>query len=109
LRSALRRARDDQPDVALGETAEQRGRREKDEAAHEHAPPAHEIRKASAEKQEAAERQRVGIDHPREVVLREVERGADGGQRHVHDRGVKDDHELRDRQQRQSQVLGSCV
>src|SRR5919106_1107516 len=93
------------PQIALSETAEQRRRGEEDEADDEHAPATEEIGEAPTEKQKTAERQRVRVDDPGEIVLRELERGADGGQGDVDDRGVEDDHELRCRQQRQGGTL----
>ena len=78
------------------------------EPADEHAPAAEEVGEAPAEQQEAAEGERVGVDDPRQVVLVEVERAADRRQRHVHDRGVEDDHELRQGEQRQREPLGAA-
>ena len=51
---------------------------------------------AAAEQQEAAEDERVGVDDPLEVRLREAEVFLDRRQRDVHDRRVEDDHELRE-------------
>ena len=50
--------------------------------------------RAPAEEQESAEHERVGADHPLQVLLREVEIGLDGGERDVHDRDVEHHHEL---------------
>src|SRR6185312_4323253 len=56
--------------------------------------PAEQVGGASAEQQEAAEEQRVGVHHPGERRVGEAEVGLDGGQRDVHDRRVEHDHEL---------------
>ena len=68
---------------------------------HEHPPAAEQVGEPPAEQQEAAEGEHVGVDDPGEVVLGEVEGGADRRQRDVDDRGVEDDDELRHAQQRQ--------
>ena len=51
---------------------------------------------AAAEQQEAAEHERVAVDHPLEVGLAEVEILLDRRQGDVDDRRVEDDHELRE-------------
>ncbi len=60
---------------------------------------------AAAEQQEAAEDERVGADHPLEVLLREAEVDLDRRQGDVHDRDVEDDHELHDAQDRERPPL----
>ncbi len=57
-----------------------------------------EVGRAAAEEEEAAEDQRVGADHPLEVLLREPEVELDRRQRDVHDRDVEHDHELHGRE-----------
>ncbi len=52
-----------------------------------------DIPQATAQQQESAEGQHVGVHHPHERRLREVQITPDGGQRHVHDRRVQHDHE----------------
>ena len=84
--------------------SEGRGR-EEDQAGHEQAPPAEQVGQPAAEQEEAAEGQRVGVDDPGQVVLAEVQRAADRGQRDVDDRGVEDDDELRHRQEREGEAL----
>ena len=84
-----------------GEAARERGEREHHQAEHEHAPAPEQVGRAPAEQQEAAEGEHVGVHDPLEVLLREVERGADGGQRDVDDRGVEHDDELGHRQKRE--------
>ena len=84
---------------------EQRAEREDDDADEEHAPAAEQVGRAPAEQQEAAEDERVGADHPLEVLLREAEVDLDRGQGDVHDRDVEDDHELHDAEERQRQPL----
>ena len=102
---ALHGAGDDQPQLALGEAAGQRGDREEDEARDEHAPPAEQVGQAAAEQQEAAEDQGVGVDDPGQVVLGEVEVLADRRQRDVDDRRVEDDDELGGREKGERQPL----
>ena len=91
---ALQRARRDQLALAGRQAAEQRGEREEDEADGEDTTAAEQVGHATAEQQEAAEDERVGVDDPGEVLLGEVEVAADRGQRDVDDRGVEDDDEL---------------
>jgi hypothetical protein len=91
-------ARDDQPRLRLGQATGQRSEREHDQPDHEHAPAAEQVGETPAEQKEAAEREGVGVHDPREVVAREVQVGADRGERDVDDRRVDHDHELRHRQ-----------
>ena len=79
------------------EPARQRGEREEDQAEHEDAPAPEQVGQPPAQQQEAAEGEDVGVDDPGQVALGEVERFADRRQRHVDDRGVEDDDELRRR------------
>ena len=72
---ALHRARGDQPRLGLREAAGKRGEREQHQADHEHPPAPQQVGEAAAQQQEAAERERVGVDDPREVVAGEVQRG----------------------------------
>ena len=98
---ALNRAGHDQLALGLGQAPGQRGEREEDQAADEDAAPAEQVSHPPAEQQEAAEGEDVGVDHPLQVALGEVERLADRRQGDVDDRGVEDDHELGHREQRQ--------
>jgi hypothetical protein len=52
-----------------------------------------EIADAPGQQQQAAEGDEVGVDHPRQLALREAQVVLDRRQRDVHDRGVEDDHE----------------
>ncbi|MGY2875643.1 hypothetical protein ACVW00_002833 [Marmoricola sp. URHA0025 HA25] len=97
-------ARSDQPGLVLGQATGQRGQCEQRHADHEHASTTQVVGQASAEEQEAAEGQRVGVHHPGQVGLGEVERLADRGQRDVDDRGIDDHDELGHREQRQREV-----
>jgi hypothetical protein len=101
----LRGARRDQPRLGLCQAAEQRGQREHDESEHEHLAAPHQVGETPAEQQKAAERERVGVDYPREVVLREMQRATDRRQRDVDDRRVDHDDELRHREQGKGEVL----
>ena len=91
--------------LAPGEAAEERADREDDEPDHEDPPPAEQVGEPAAEEQEASEDERVGGDHPLQVLLREVEVGLDRGQRDVHDRDVEHDHELHHAEQQQPDPL----
>ena len=55
---------------------------------------AEDVARAAAEQQEAAERQRVPVQHPGQAGGGEVQGVLDVRQRDVHDGGVEDDHEL---------------
>ena len=80
---------------------------EDDHAHEEDATSSQQVGGAAAEEQQAAEDQRVGADHPLQVLLGEPEVDLDRRQRDVHDRDVQDDHELDHAQQRQRQPLSS--
>jgi hypothetical protein len=99
---ALDRASSDQRRLRPRETAEKRADRERDQADHEDAPAADDVRDASAEQEEASEDERVGGDHPLQVGLREVEIRLDRGKSDVHDRDVEHDHELDGGEERQT-------
>ena len=96
---ALEGAGDDQEDVRGRQAAGQRGEREEHEAADEHPPAPEQVGEPSAEQQEAAEEEGVGVDDPGEVVLAELEVAADRREGDVDDRGVDDDQELGHREQ----------
>ena len=98
---ALGRAGGDQLGFVRREAGGERRRGDEQEPGDEHPPSAEQVGQAPAEQQEAAEGEDVGVHHPGEVLLREVERLADRGQGDVHDRGVKDDDELGCREQHQ--------
>ncbi len=104
---ALDRASDDQPCLGLRQAAGQRGQREDDQSEHEHAASPQQVGHPPAQQQKAAERQRVGIHDPGQVVAGEVQVSADRRQRDVHDRRVDHDHELHHRQQREREILGA--
>ena len=91
---ALHRAGGEQPALGLREAAGQRGEGEDRDAGDEHPPAAEDVAGAGAEQQQAAERQRVGVLHPRQARGREVQRALDVRQRGDDDRDVEDDHEL---------------
>jgi AcrR family transcriptional regulator len=99
-------ARGDEPELALGQSAEQRGAGEEDHPRDEEPAAAQQVGQAAAQQQEAAEDQGVGVDDPRQVVLLEVQVAADRGQRDVDDRGVEDDDELRAGQEGEREPLG---
>src|SRR5262249_13840580 len=92
---ALQAAREDQPGVALRERTEGGGRGEEDDAHQEDPLAPDQVTGAAAEEEEAAERERVGVDDPLQIGLGEVQVLLDRRQRDVHDRRVEHDHELR--------------
>ena len=92
----LERAAADQHPRGLREAVEQRRDREDDEAEEEEPLAPEQVARAAAEQQEAAEDERVRVDDPLEVGLREPEVLLDRRQRDVHDRRVEHDHELRE-------------
>mgnify|MGYP000976989444 CR=1 FL=1 len=80
--------------AAEGEPAEQGGRGEQQDAAHEDAAPAQDVAGPAAEEQQTAEGQGVGADHPGEVGGAEFESVLDVRERDVHNRRVEYHHEL---------------
>ena len=69
--------------------------------AHEDGAPPEDVGEAAAEQEKPSEDERVGADHPLQVLLRETEVELDRRQRDVHDRHVEDDHELHGAEERQ--------
>ena len=59
------------------------------------------VRQTPAEQEETAEDERVGADHPLQVLLREAKIRLDRRQGDVHDGDVEHDDELRDAEERQ--------
>ena len=91
---ALHRARDDQHLPALCGAAGQRGEPEQEQRQDEHAALPEVVGGATAEHQEARERDRVGVDDPLQFGRGEAEAQLDRGQRDVDDAQVEDHHEL---------------
>jgi hypothetical protein len=106
---ALQRPRRHERGLRMGEPAEQRGQREQGEPAHENPPPPEDVPRPAAEQQEAAEGQQVGVDHPRERSPRKAQVVFDRRQRHVHDRAVENDHQLRRANEQQRQSLAPTI
>src|SRR6266568_5943885 len=80
-----------------GEVAQaggQRGQREYRDAGKEDPAAAENVARPPAEQQQAAEGERVGVEHPGQVGGGEVQAGLDAGQGHVHHGHVEDDHQL---------------
>ena len=92
---ALQAACHDQHSSRVREPVQERGDREDDHADEEYPLAPEDVAGAATEQQEAAEGQRVGVHDPLQVGLGHVQVGLDRRQRHVHDRRVEDDHELR--------------
>ena len=91
---ALQGPRGEQEPAGGGEAAEQRGGGEDGDAGQERAPPAEQVTGPGAQQQQAAEGERVGVEHPGQLRVGEVQRGLDVGQRDVDDGRVQHDHEL---------------
>jgi hypothetical protein len=91
----------DQHPLVGGQTAEDRGGREQDEPREEDFLAPNEITHPAGEQQKAAEGDQVGVDHPSEVALGEVQVALDRGQRDVHDRRVEHHHQLAEAQHRE--------
>jgi hypothetical protein len=102
---ALHGARRDERARRGREPTGERREREQHQARDEQTTTAEQVGHAPAEQEKAAEEQGVGVDDPGQVVLGERELAADRRQCDVHDRRIKHDHELGQRQQRQRQVL----
>ena len=99
-----------QQPAAGGQAAQQRGQREHREADEEHPAAGDEVAQPTGEQQQATEGDQVGVDHPGEVGLREVQVALDGGERHVHDRRIDDHHQLAeaDDEERDPAALRRC-
>ncbi len=91
---ALQAAADDQHARRLGQPVEQRGDREQRHAGDEQPLAPEQVAGPATQQEEAAEDQRVGVDHPLQARGREVQATLDRGQRDVHHGGVEHDHEL---------------
>jgi hypothetical protein len=97
----LHGARRDEDALRIGQAADERGDREERNSDHEDAPAPEQVGRAAREEKEAPEGDRVGADHPLQVLPGEVERLADRRQRDVHDRDVEDRHEEGDADKRE--------
>jgi hypothetical protein len=97
----------DERGVVPRQAAQERAHGEDHEAAHEDASPVEDVGEPPTEKEEAAEDECVGAEHPLQVLLREAEIRLDRRQRHVDDRDIEDDHELHGAEQRQRELFRS--
>ena len=68
-----------------------------------------EVAEPTAEQQEAAEGQQIGVDDPRERLLREAEIVADRRQGDVHDRGIEHDHQVAEAEHVEGEPAGALV
>ena len=84
----------DEDRVGRRKTAENRAEDEHTGAEEEHPASPEDVRGASRDEQQTAERQEVGVQHPGGSDRREPEVGRDGGERHVQDAGVEHHREL---------------
>jgi hypothetical protein len=89
-------ARRDEPGVRRRQPVQQRREAEDRDAGEEQPAAPEQVTGAAAEQQEAAEHERIAVDHPLQVRGAEPEVGLDRRQRDVHHRRVEDDHELRE-------------
>jgi hypothetical protein len=92
---ALQRPGPDQPGGRGGQAGGQRRQREQGDAGEEDAAPAQDVARPAAEQEQAAEREGVGVEHPRQAGGREVKAPLDARQRDVDDGHVEDHHQLR--------------
>jgi hypothetical protein len=97
-----RSARSDENAFRVGQATDEGGGREDRDTDHEHAPAPEQVGRTPREEEEAAEGDRVGADHPLQVLLREVERLADRRERNVDDRDIENRHEEGDAYERES-------
>jgi hypothetical protein len=102
-------ARGDQPGLALRQPARQRRQREQRDAEQEQLAVPVQIAEPSAEQQKAAEREHVGVDHPDQRGLGELQIRSDRRQRDVHDRGVEHDHQHAQAQHHQGEPAFAVV
>jgi hypothetical protein len=102
---ALERAECDQRRLAPGKPAQERAESEEERADHEDTPAAEKVSGPSSQEEEPAEHERVGADHPLQVLLREPEVDLDRRQRDVDDRDVEDGHELHREDERECEPL----
>lgn len=102
--------RDQHPGV-LREPARETGGGEEREPDQEDPLAPEEVGGPAAQQQESGEGQRVGVDHPLQPGLAEVQIGAHGRQRHVHHGHVEDDEELpgADREQHRPRRSGAAL
>ncbi len=101
----LERAECDQRRLAPREPAQERAEGEEQRAGHEDTPAAEKVRGPSSQEEESSEHERVGADHPLQVLLREPEVDLDRRQRDVDDRDVEDGHELHREDERECEPL----
>ena len=90
----LKQPREDQQRLVLGDPAQDRRRREEDEAREKDLLAPDQVADPAGEQQEAAEGDQVAVEDPREVRLGEVEIALDRGKRDVDDRRIQHHHQL---------------
>src|SRR3954454_17509898 len=101
---ALDRASAEEAGWGARERAEEGGGGEQGGAREEYSPAPEEVGGPPAEEEQSGERKRVGVDDPLQTGGREPEAVLDRRQRHVHDRDVQDDHELREADEQEERV-----
>src|SRR5207244_12227686 len=62
------------------------------------------VSQPTAQHEKAAKGERIAADHPLDVLSRQAQRTLHRGQRHIDDRDVQDQHELRRAKQREYQI-----
>src|SRR5207245_11614751 len=96
-------AREHERRRALGKPAQNRRSREQDHPGQEDLLAADEVAGPAGQEQQAAIGDQVRVDNPGELCRGEAQVALDRGQRDVHDRRVKDDHELAEADDDQSE------
>ena len=87
--------------TSIGEAGGERAGGQDGPAGGEDPAGAEQVGQPAAEQQQAAEGDDVGVEDPATAVGGEAEVGLDLGQRDADDRGVHDDHELGERDERE--------
>jgi len=77
---------------------------EEDQTRQEHASPADDVSQPTPQHEKAAKGECIAADHPLDVLGRQTQSSLHRGQRHVDDRDVQDQHELRRAKQREYQI-----
>ena len=106
---ALHGAGGDEHPLRRRDPARERGEREQGDAGEEESPVAEEVAEPPPEEQEAAVREQVRVDDPRQRALGEAEILPDRRQRHVHDRHVENDHQAAQAEDVQGEPAGAVI
>jgi hypothetical protein len=107
--NALDRTPRHQQPLRAREAAAERGEREERDPEQEQPPVAEQVAEASAQQQEAAKGEEVGVHDPGQRRLGEGEALPDRGQRDVHDRRIEDDHQAAEAKHDQREPAGAAI